>query len=58
MNSPRLSALIVNGVSNSDSGLDSDLIDTGPITNDEDIDEPVTSGGDSPTEAKSREPQK
>jgi hypothetical protein len=52
MSSPRLSALIVNGVSNSDSGLDSDLIDTGPITDDEDIDEPVTSGGDSPTEAK------
>jgi hypothetical protein len=53
MSSPRLSELIFNALSNSDSGLDSDLIDTGPITKDGDIEEPVTSGGDSPTEPES-----
>jgi filamentous hemagglutinin family protein len=52
MNSPRLSELIFNALSNSDSGLDSDLIDTGPITDQGDIEEPVTSGGDSPAEPK------
>jgi hypothetical protein len=52
MNSPRLSQLILNPLSNSDSGLESDLIDTGPVTEDQDIDEPVTSGGDSPAKPK------
>ena len=52
MNSPRLSELIFNALSNSDTGLDSDLIDTGPISNEEDIEEPVTSGGDGPAEPK------
>ena len=52
MNSPRLSELVLNALSNSDSGLESDLIDTGPITKDEDIEEPVTSGGDSPAGPK------
>jgi filamentous hemagglutinin family protein len=52
MSSPRLSELILNPLSNSDSGLESDLIDTGPVTDDEDIEEPVTSGGDSPTKPK------
>jgi hypothetical protein len=52
MSSPRLSEMILNPLSNSDSGLDSDLIDTGPVTDNQDVEEPVTSGGDSPTKPK------
>jgi hypothetical protein len=47
-----LSSLIGIRRSNSDSGLDSDLIDTGPVVDDEDVNEPVTSGGDTPAQPK------
>jgi hypothetical protein len=52
MSSPRLSVLDVGHESNSDSGLDTDLIDTGPLSADDDIKEPVTSGGDDPSQPK------